>query len=416
MNRRPTGLIARQSAILCVIAALTTLGCRSSASTTPADPGSGFFSSATTHTGGATRVSYSGAKRVNVIDPQAGMVAATLQIPSGWKFAGQITNFPGCHGVDHSIDYTALGQDGITAVIHLPGVRWAVAQPAMSIRFHAKPPCPLIDITTPADFLTKIAIPNMHPGAKIESVHPLQAEGQASLAQQLEQMRQGQAHLPPQMRYTSQTLDGARVRLEYVRNGQPVEELLVVVVSCVANQMSGEHCTVGNGISIVRAPKGQLDAVLAQPAVMNIVKSFQPNPEYQQRLAQQQNAINQQAAASEQQQFNNNMRNNQAQFNQSIANDRAQDAQRAQGTANAMAADRATQNSIDAAAHQQVNNSLDRRDYINPNTGQTITASDQYNHAWVNSSNDTLVQTDSNFDPNGSINPVHDSWTELVPK
>jgi hypothetical protein len=82
-----------------------------------------------------------------------------------------------------------------------------------------------------------------------------------------------------------------------------------------------------------------------------------------------------------------------------------------------MAADRANQAAIDASAHNTVNYSLDRKDYINPNTGQTITASNEFNHQWINSSNDTLVQTNNpNLDPNGSIDPIRESWTELVPK
>ena len=111
------------------------------------------------------------------------------------------------------------------------------------------------------------------------------------------------------------------------------------------------------------------------------------------------------------------MRNNQAQFNQSIANDRAQDAQRAQSTANAMAADRATQAAIDQSAHQTVNYSLDRKDYINPTNGQTITASSQYNQQWISSDSSTLIQTNNpSYNPNGQVDPVRESWTELVPK
>ncbi|MGA8941030.1 MAG: hypothetical protein WB439_17840 [Acidobacteriaceae bacterium] len=181
-------------------------------------------------------------------------------------------------------------------------------------------------------------------------------------------------------------------------------------------QMLGKTCQT-KGIYIVRAPKGQLDAVLAQNPDKKMMNSLQGNPEWSQRLNQQ---MMKQFHANQDQNnrvFQNFERNNQAQFNQSIANDRAQDAQRAQSTANAMAADRSRQNATDYSAHQQVNNSLDRRDYTNPNNGQTITASSEYNHQWINSSNDTLVQTDDpNLNPNGSIDPIRESWTELVPQ
>ncbi|MGA8941029.1 MAG: hypothetical protein WB439_17835 [Acidobacteriaceae bacterium] len=206
MNRR---LTACQSAILCIIASLTTLGCRSGASTTSADPVSGFYSSATTHTG-ATRVSFTGAQRVAINDPQFGMTAITLDIPTGWKFVGQIVNPPGCHSVPDSADMTALGQDGVTAVIVLPMVQWTVTPGNNRISQGNAQKCPPVNITTASDFLVKIAIPNMHPGAKVEDLLP--DENPAGLAKQLEQIRQQNATAGPLLRTTDQTLDGARPR------------------------------------------------------------------------------------------------------------------------------------------------------------------------------------------------------------
>jgi hypothetical protein len=57
------------------------------------------------------------------------------------------------------------------------------------------------------------------------------------------------------------------------------------------------------------------------------------------------------------------------------------------------------------------------KDFKNPATGQTIEASNQYNHQWLSSDGSTLIQTqDHNFDPNGQVYPGSQSWTELVPK
>jgi hypothetical protein len=72
---------------------------------------------------------------------------------------------------------------------------------------------------------------------------------------------------------------------------------------------------------------------------------------------------------------------------------------------------------FDGAAHNTVNYSLDRKDYINPSTGQTINASSEYNHQWMSSDGSTLIQTnDHSYDPNGAVYPVSQSWLELVPK
>jgi hypothetical protein len=100
-----------------------------------------------------------------------------------------------------------------------------------------------------------------------------------------------------------------------------------------------------------------------------------------------------------------------------LANGRAQNAARAEGTRRAMANDAATQNAIDASAHATALYSLDRQDFKNPNTGQTIEASSQFNHQWISSDGSTLIQTnDHSFDPNGQVYPVSQSWSELVPQ
>ena len=59
-------------------------------------------------------------------------------------------------------------------------------------------------------------------------------------------------------------------------------------------------------------------------------------------------------------------------------------------TDHAMAQDRATQASIDHAAQQQVRDSLNRADFIDPNTGRDET-SNQYSHNWISSDGSTVV-------------------------
>jgi len=82
----------------------------------------------------------------------------------------------------------------------------------------------------------------------------------------------------------------------------------------------------------------------------------------------------------------------------------------------AMAADRTTQQSIDHASHLQVLDSLNRQDFIDPTTGQKIEMSNQFTHNWISSDKSTVVLGDNpNFDPNGVVDPVRQSWTELIP-
>jgi hypothetical protein len=81
-----------------------------------------------------------------------------------------------------------------------------------------------------------------------------------------------------------------------------------------------------------------------------------------------------------------------------------------------MAQDRATQGAIDQAAQMQVRDSLNRADFIDPTTGRRIETSNQFTHNWISSDGQSVVlSNDSTYDPNGNIDPVRESWTELIP-
>jgi hypothetical protein len=403
-------------AALCV----SVFGCKQGTANAAGDPGSAAGTA-------ASDVSGSGTQKVEADDPKYGMQALTMTIPSGWKYAGTVVRAAGCHAAGADIAYTALSQDGVTALVRLPGVTWTWTNSPSMLKIMAGQGCPAIDINTSASFLVNIAVPNLHPGAKIAAMLPLLPAGQATVTQQLAQLQQNNATAPKQFQQQNITLEGSRARVQYVRNGKPVEEMISAVISCyetITPQLfaSGEPastrrvCT-SRGTNITRAPQGNLDAVLAQPQVSAVGGSVVFNPQWQARLQQDQQAAFQAGLAANNRQFQTFMANNRAQNAQMLANGRAQDAARAQGTANAMAADRATQAGIDAAAHNTVNYSLGTQDFTNPNTGQTINASSDYNHQWVSSDGSTLIQTNNpSLDPNGQVYPVSQSWTELVPK
>lgn len=408
------------------ILAMTTgiLGCQQKGNNAAAHSGS---SSA-----GSSRVSWSGSQTVEFPDPKYGMVAATLEIPAGWKFAGRMFRAQGCHAAQGpSVVFTSLSQDGITAVIGLPGVTWEWASsPNLLKAMAAQGHCPGIDITTADRFLTNIVVPNLHPDAKIVAILPLLPEQQANLEKQLEMRRARTASAPKQFQMQNMTADGGRARVQYVRDGHPVEEMITVQVSCYENTMpapfkSGEpptqlrHCSTMS-TNIIRAPQGHLDEVLAalqQPHAKELQATFKPNPEWQNRLNQDNMATFRAGMAANNAMFQQSLANSRAQNEQLLANGRAFQAQQQSRFESAMANDRATQAGIDASAHNMVNYSLDRKDYINPTTGQTITTSNEYNHQWISSDGSTLIGAqDHSFDPNGVVYPVSQSWVELVPK
>ena len=375
----------------------------------------------------ASKAGWSSTRKVEVADPAYQMTAYTLEVPADWKYAGTITRNPGCHANGAALKYTAQSADGMSAVVQMPGMAWNWSTSPQMQRIMESMHCPGVDISSAASFLVNIVVPNLRPNGKIIEVLPLLPQGQAALADQLQKMQQQNAALARQYGQPPQKLilDGARVRVQSDHNGKPVEEMISTVIDCTESQtpaMIGQPPSTRRGCSsrgetIVRAPRAQLDALMALPQFKSLYKTIQANPEWQSRLQRDQQAAFQQAQAQSNAQFQQMLKNGEAQHQQMLANGRAQNAARAEGTRRAMANDAATQNAIDASAHATALYSLDRQDFKNPNTGQTIEASSQFNHQWISSDGSTLIQTnDHSFDPNGQVYPVSQSWSELVPQ
>ena len=373
------------------------------------------------------RIGWSGTRRVEVNDPVYQMTAYTLEIPDGWKYAGAIARPTGCHSNGAALKYTAQSPDGLTAMVFLPGVAWSWSGSESMRKIMESSHCPAIDIDSAASFLVNIAVPNLHPNAKIVAVLPLLPEGQAALAAQLEKERQQNAEMARRYNAKPQklTLDGARVRVQYERGGQPVEEMIVSVIDCNESTMPGvykqpayqQRTCFSRGTIITRAPVGHLDELMALAQFQALSKTLQANPDWQSRLTHDQQAAFQKAQAENNRQFQAMMKKGRDDNDALLARGRAfQESQRA-STDRALAADRARQDAIDASAHKMALYAGDKQEFTNPTTGQTIEASNQYNHQWISSDGSTLIQTnDHTYDPNGQVYPVNQSWTELVAK
>ena len=370
---------------------------------------------------------FTGARKVEISDPAYQTVAYTMEIPGDWKFAGEIARPPGCHSNGAALRLTAQSPDGMTAAVVLPSVTWSWSTDENIRKIAERNHCPGIDIDTAASFLVNIAIPNIRPNAKVVEVLPLLPEGQAGLKDQLAKQQEMSAdaaqrfgNKPPKV-----TLDGARVRIQYEREGHPVEEMVGAVIQCnetimphLPNQPENQLriCTT-RGTQITRAPKGHLDEELASAQIKNMGASLKANPDWQNRMLADQVAGAQRWMADNNRQFQANLQQNQKNFEAMQQRAKQFDANLRASTDHAIAADRQRQAAIDASAHATALYSLDRQEFRNPNTGQIIEASNQYNHQWISSDGSTLIQTDSHtYDPNGRVYPVSQSWTELVAK
>jgi uncharacterized protein YbdZ (MbtH family) len=352
---------------------------------------------------------------VEISDPATHRRAYTMQIPAGWKFTGMIAYPGGCHPPSvpaNGLSYTVLAPDGVTAFERLPGVSWAWASDGTNPNGRK---CAPIKISTAVQFLLNIAIPNLRPDAKNITVVALTPQMRQTLAAG---NRQLQAQAQPQFHSTE---DAARVRLQYTLKGRPVEELLFTIISCNIADMPAfpmlrrpamtRNICQSTGTIIKRAPRGRLDELLAQKDPMPVI-----DPQWDAYIQQNMRS-----------QFSAWRKSNDAVFREIQNHFKGVTDQMVQGSVafrsaqkssfdNAMAQDRATQGSIDHAAQMQVRDSLNRQDFIDPNTGRKIETSNQYSHNWMGSDGQSVVLgNDPTYDPNGQVDPVRQSWTELVP-
>jgi len=373
--------------------------------------------------------SWSSMRKADIPDPQYQMTAYTLEVPSDWKFAGTIARDPGCHSGGAGLKYTVQSPDGLTTLVQLPGVTWTWTDGAGLKAIMEKQGCPSVDIATAADFLTKMAVPNLHPDGKfkIVSVKPPEPEGQAKLAEQLEKKRQQNAEMARQYGQKPQTLslEGAIMRVQFERDGHQIEEQVVSVIDCLETQSIAmfaqpsyrrRTCT-SRGTYITRAPQGHLDEFMALPQYKDFYKGLQINHDWDNRVVADMQANFQKFQAQNNAQFQANLQQNQRNFEGQIQRGKQFQDNLRKSTDNALAADRARQDAMHESAQATVRYSLDRQVVTNPANGKSYEVSNQYNHTWVSSDGSTIIQNqDHNYDPNGRVYPVSQSWSELVPK
>jgi len=361
---------------------------------------------------GATRT-------VQINDPVLNMNAFTLQIPANWKFIGLLLRPHGCYAPAIPADglsYSAVAPDGVTASMQLPGAQWSWSSDGTSPQ---GPKCAPISINSAVGFLLNIAVPQIHPTARILSIQPLPPQQQQGLEQWRRQaaatdINSGQLRI-------RHLVDLGTVRIEYVLDGRFVQEQLSTGVTCMVNDQpafpvlhrparSVSNCQ-SHGIWIKRAPRGELDQLVGRR-----LPNAQMNREWDQEVAQRMRAAFAQYQAALDRQFQAIQQHYREVTANMIANGQRFNDNLARTAQHAMAADRAQQAAIDHAAHLQVLDSLNRQDFIDPQTGQKIETSNQYMHNWISSDkSEVVVNGDPTFDPNGTVDPIREGWTELIP-
>jgi len=368
---------------------------------------------------------WSGTHKAQIEDPFYHMSAATVEVPNGWRFAGTIAHEPTCRTNGNAIKFTALSPDANTAIVLLPGAHWVWnSSPAKTL---TPPRCPDIDISSATNFLVNIVVPNVQPNAKIVSTQPFPPAAQAALAEQQRQAQEQNVAFAARTGNTplKTTIEGSRVRVQFSQGGHAFEEQIASVVNCTESRMPAMYkmpantrrsCT-ARSIQIYRAAAGHLDALLNDPQFAALQKGLQLNPQWSARVERDGQEMLKKGQAANNAQFQSFMKNAQDQHNARMAQGAQFQENMQQNHDQAMAADRAHQDAIDASAHATALHSLNQQEFRNPSTGEVVRASDQYNHQWLSSDGKTLIQSDDHtLNPNGVVDPIRESWTELEPK
>lgn len=220
-----------------------------------------------------------------LMDQDWGLSTGTVTIPKGWGFAGGVVHATGgsCTVTGTSPVMHIEAPDGSAGVVVMPSLHAQYVSDPNTMRQYTSKGCLVATGVTATDFLKGVVIPKARPGARILDAGPAPLL-EPMVAKATQQMRQFAARNG--MRGAPPTVSSARVRIGYVRNGQPVEEFVSAMVVCSRQSVPGTRvfsvdCT-ADQLNLVYAPAAQLDALAARKDLVEA----KPNPAWQQKLAQ----------------------------------------------------------------------------------------------------------------------------------
>jgi hypothetical protein len=356
---------------------------------------------------GTVSGSYLRMKQVQVIahvaDPALGgkvdLPTIDLLIPSTWGFkdsvAGNTTE--GCFSDLYAVSWEATSGDGSVAFQGAPNDSWQYTDDPAVLRKLTDPnrralglqgkPCPVKKPMKAEEYFRQNVFSAFPSGSTVVSVEPFP---------ELNQMARKQLGLPSDDAGSggSARTEAIRARVEFQKDGKTFEDWvsLVVVTRIFPQGRSAFYDCHAIDVMALRAPKGQLDVNDKLFKVM--ISSVRPEPKWQaysngviaklyQAEAQKEASMDAMVAA----------------FQQHVAD-----------TINGVTANaqRGAQNSA-FGFDQNIRGVQTFRD---PTTGNTMELSNQFDHAWLNGSNEYIMSDDPNFNPNVQLSG---NWNQLQP-
>ena len=359
--------------------------------------------------------SYLRLKRAEVVDQhgfEKPLPAMSVLIPVDWTFQGEVKL---AQRIGDPADLVKLvfrttSPDGRLAIELLPSWNWSWVddpmmrqaiqnQSAMAAQL-GRAPTQMMPPMTARDFLSKVAVPKLRPGAKLLGIEPIPDLDPALQSQ----VKQAQALASQAGLQTRLRADEARARIQLPAGKAPAEEWITAVVITHATAMptltpgsgqmrqSAMHQSSAESIYALRAPPGELPT--HEKLFRTVEITVRVNPAWQARVTQVQASMSASNVQS-------------AQDRSKIIAQSAEAQRRSiQGAyeAHQKAEDKSAERFSDAMRGLQT--------YRNPVTGEDVKLSNQYGHAWASGNGEYVMSDTPGFKP-GDVLQGH--WTELQP-
>ena len=359
--------------------------------------------------------SYLRLKRAEVVDQhgfEKPLPAMSVLIPVDWTFQGEVKL---AQRIGDPADLVKLvfrttSPDGRLAIELLPSWNWSWVddpmmrqaiqnQSAMAAQL-GRAPTQMMPPMTARDFLSKVAVPKLRPGAKLLGIEPIPDLDPALQSQ----VKQAQALASQAGLQTRLRADEARARIQLPAGKAPAEEWITAVVITHATAMptltpgsgqmrqSAMYQSSAESIYALRAPPGELPA--HEKLFRTVISTVRVDPAWQARVTQVQASMSASNVQS-------------AQDRSKIIAQSAEAQRRSiQGAyeAHQKAEDKSAERFSDAMRGLQT--------YRNPVTGEDVKLSNQYGHAWASGNGEYVMSDTPGFKP-GDVLQGH--WTELQP-
>ena len=327
------------------------------------------------------------------------MVAATVAMPTGWKFDGVVSHGDTCVSTVPDVRFAAESPDGSLEVQHYPQIRYSYSSDSQQNQKSQRGGCLITPHFKPEDFLTYVVAPALHPGAHF-TVHLI--PDNATTAQERAEAQQTDRQLSRGGTVSHTEITRLLIGFETMHGGAPVLEGFLGQFRCTQTNFSATHlqtveCFLDDGTTL-RAPESQMSNLINTALLFPVLTDqwmARGKQLLDQRFAQQ--------SAQMQTMFANDQNALVAQHKMLMDNQNAQFEAGQMRTANA----ESLRHAGDIAFSNHIG---DVNDYTDPATGKTYKVSNQYSHTYLDSAGKTILQTNSAYAPGPET-----VWQELQP-